>query len=88
MPTSKTKKFKVIHNPELLAAGKGFVPVYGSDEDLQIVNDLMDLEKKLELVDNKILRNGAPKEHTVKMKEILRQEAFLVSRIIKRNNDF
>ena len=45
--TSKVKKYKVIPNPELLRVGRGFTPEFGSEEDLDIVNRMLDLEKEL-----------------------------------------
>lgn len=85
--TAKVKKYKVAFNPELRQVLKGFVPAFGSDEDLSIVNRVMKLENDLELVDNDILR-GNPKEHTSKMKTLLREEKYLISAVIRRNLDF
>ncbi len=87
MAAPKKTKFKVIPNPELQAAGRGFTPVWGSAEDLDIVERAMRLDKLLRTVDNEILR-GDPKKHTSKMKEILQQEKYLISSITRRNMDF
>jgi len=82
----KTKKHKIIPNPELQQATKGFVPVFGSDGDLSIVDRLFDLQKKLGTVDNTVLRGG--KNLTKKMKDILFLENNLISSITSRNMDF
>lgn len=80
------KKFTVIKNPELEKVIKGFVPVFGSDQDLTIVTRIFDLEKKLGSVDNTVLRSG--KDLTKKMKDILFAERGLIAEITNRNLDF
>lgn len=85
---SKVKKFPVIPNPELIHAGRGFRPAFGNDEDLSIINRAMELEKKLMTVDNTILRSGDPAKLTSKMRDILREERYLIDSIIRRNMDF
>lgn len=80
-------KFKIIPNPKLLEAGRGYAPEYGNDADLYIAKRAKELDRKLGLVDNTILR-GDPKFHTSKMKEILREEEYLISSITSRNLDF
>ncbi len=86
MPARKTK-FPIIPNPELIAAGRAFMPAFGSAEDLNIVNRAAALQKKLGTVDNNILRNF-PANHTPKMKQILQEERWLIDSIIHRNLDF
>jgi hypothetical protein len=88
MPTPKTKKYKVVRNPELVQALKGFVPVFGNALDLNIVDRVFALEKKLALVDNEVLRKGDPKKMTEKMKSILFEEGQLVHAVTSRNLDF
>lgn len=86
MARTASKKFKVIPNPELQKAAREFVPVFGSDTDLSIVDSLISLYKKSETVDNTILREG--KNLTKKMKEILFLERGLIQSITSRNMDF
>lgn len=88
MPATKTKRFKVIPNPDLLQAGRGFVPAFGNDADLHIINRLIALEKLLPLVDNKIMRGGDATKLTSKMKQILTEERYLIDSITSRNLDF
>lgn len=88
MAVSKAKKFKVIQNPELMRVGRAFVPTFGSDQDIAIINRMVKLEKLLPTVDNEIMRQGDPKKLTSKMKQILREERYLIDSITGRNNDF
>lgn len=88
MPASKTKKYKVIPNPELMTVGRAFVPAFGSDEDLQIVKGILDLESMLPGVDNQVLRGGDRKKLTAVMKRILSKEQSLIHAITRRNMDF
>ena len=85
---SNTRKFKVIQDSELQAAIRGFVPVFGNQEDLRIANQLMDLHKTLSSVDNTILRGENNAKHTKKMKDVLFVEKSLIHSIIRRNMDF
>jgi hypothetical protein len=85
---SKVKKYPVIPNPDLIQAGKGFRPAFGNDEDLRIINRVMELDKKLQLVDNKILRGEDAAKLTSKMRDILREERYLIDSITRRNMDF
>lgn len=87
MPTPKTKKYRVIPNPELVHVLKGFKPAWGSDEDLNTVNRVIALEKKLEAVDNTVLRSGT-KILTTKMKVIQFEERHLIRMLVKRSLDF
>ena len=80
------KKFKVIRNPELEQVVKGFVPVFGSHEDLHIVQQLFILHELLQGFDNQILRSG--KNLTKKMKDALFLEGGLIHSITRRNLDF
>lgn len=87
MPAPKKKEYVVIPNPELLLVGRAFVPSFGSDEDLSIVDRVGRYEKLLRTVDNKILR-GDPTKHTSTMKRILYEEKNIIAAITRRNNDF
>lgn len=89
MVASKSKKFKVIKNPELARVVDAFVPAFGHDGDIDIVNRLMKLHKMQETVDNEILRKGkGAKGFTKKMGDILFTEKSLIESITHRNNDF
>ncbi len=83
-----SKKFEVIPNPELRRVAKAFVPVFGNDQDLQMVHRVLALETLLATVDNKVLREGDPKKMTSKMRDILREEQYLIQGITSRNMDF
>jgi hypothetical protein len=85
--TARKPKFKIILNPELIAAGRSFVPEFGNKNDLVIIDRIMNLERDLGSVDNHILRE-VPKKHTSVMKRILREEQDLIRSITQRNNDF
>lgn len=85
---AKKQKFKVILDPEFQAAVAAFVPVFGSDEDLSLVQRIHLLHDKLEEFDNTILRGGNPKLLTKKMKDALFLEKGLTESITRRNNDF
>jgi len=84
----KAKKFNPVRNPALEAAVKGFVPVFGNHEDLDIVMRISNLNAELEIVDCNVLRYGNPKDFTKKMKDILFKERSLISAITRRNMDF
>ncbi len=88
MPAPKTKKYKVIPNPELIRVCQGFVPAFGNTDDLNIVNCVFDLEKKLSTVDNEIMRKGDVKKLTPIMKRLLYEEKYLIASITRRNMDF
>jgi len=80
-------------NPELQQALRGFVPVIGSEEDLRIVNDLTKLHRKLSTIDTVLFREiesskRRTSELTSKMREIQKEEEYLIKRIINRNFDF
>jgi hypothetical protein len=79
-------KYKIIPNPDLLAAGRAFVPIFGSDADLSIVSRLISLQKDLSTVDNEHMRSG--KNLTKKMTDILFKEIGLIREINNRNMDF
>ncbi len=84
MPKAKEKKV-LVPNPDLLAAFRGYRPVFGNQEDIWIQERVESLERKLRLVDNAILR-GKPANHTSKMKEILRDELYLIDAITSRKD--
>lgn len=84
---ARLPKFAIIPNPELIAAGRAFMPRFGNDGDLNIVNQAVGLQKMLGTVDNRILR-GDPQFHTAKMKQILQKERWLISSITSSNMDF
>lgn len=86
----KTKK--IIPNPELQKAMRGWAPVFGNSQDRTIVAKLELLQKKLQSVDNEILR-GLKKDvghraFTSKMKEISGMERSLIAEITSRKQDF
>lgn len=84
--TARLSKFKIIRNPELVRAGRGFVPVFGNATDRNIVDRIISIDKKLETVNNEILRSG--NNLTKKMADILFEEIQLIQTITSRNNDF
>lgn len=87
---AKKKDVSVIMNPRLQTALKGFVPVFGSDDDLSIKKALDKLHGKLKTIDNEAFRK-AQKERTPltsKMREIQQEEEYLIRRITARNFDF
>ena len=88
MAISKAKKYKVIPNQDLIRAGRSFVPSFGNDDDLRIVNRIVNLEKMYPSVDNELMRSGDRKKMTTKMVRILDEESYLISAITMRNNDF
>lgn len=86
-----TKKRVIIQNPELVAALRGFSPVFGNGRDLVIVKQLEKLNKKLGGVDNEVLRglkNGGRALRSAKEKEILTMEANIIKEINLRKSDF
>lgn len=86
-----TKKKVILQNPELVAALRGFSPVFGNGRDLVIVKQLEKLNKKLGGVDNEVLR-GVKKDgralRSAKEKEILTMEANIIKEINLRKSDF
>lgn len=82
----KKVKFKIIRNPELVAAGQAFVPVFGHDGDRSLVSRIIAFEVLLGTVDNQVLRDG--KFLTKKMQDILFMERNLIGALTSRNNDF
>lgn len=85
---TKSKKFAVVHDPELIRLSRGFIPEFGNDDDLAIINRMHSLDKLLEKVDNAILRGGQPDKLTKKMKDILFFESGLKAAITRRIMDF
>lgn len=87
----KTGK-KIIPSAELQKTLKGFTPVFANMQDLTIVRRLELLQKKLQGVDNEVLRGitkqNTPRAFTTKMKEILLLERSLIVEITSRNQDF
>jgi hypothetical protein len=79
-------------NPLLQKALAGFVPEFGSEEDLRIVNDIGKVYEKLKTVNIKNFREAERKKDykalTSKMKEVQMLEESLYRRINKRNLDF
>lgn len=86
------RKKIIIQNPELTKALKGFTPVFGNNQDLSIVKRLELINKKLQGVDNEILRGlkkeSTPRAFTSRMKEIQGMEQSLIREITSRNSDF
>lgn len=86
----KTKT--IIQNPELTKALKGFTPVFANQQDLNIVKRLELLTKKLQGVDNEVLRGlkkgSTPRAFTSRMKEVDILERSLITEITSRNQDF
>lgn len=86
------KQKEIIMNPALEQALKGFVPEFGNPEDLGIVSSVSRIRKKLATVDAVVFREAEKKKNnpalTAKMREIQRDEQWLITRIIKRNLDF
>jgi hypothetical protein len=71
---------------------KTFMPVFGNQDDIDVVENLGRLKAKLATVDNKAFRKAEEdrddKALTPKMKEIQRDEKNLIYCINKRNFDF
>lgn len=92
MRKQEAKKYKVIPNPEYASAVKGFVPVFGSDQDLNLIDRIYEFNRKLESVDNEVMRKAVaerqPTKLSAKMKEVLRIEQQLTTQINSRNLDF
>ncbi len=84
-------KRRIIQNPELVKALKGFSPVFANARDLVIVKQLEKLNKKLGGIDNEVLR-GLKKDgralRNTKEKEVLALEQALIKEITNRKNDF
>jgi len=78
---------QVIPNPDLVSASRAFVPEFGNDGDLALVDRIFRLEQELRTVDNNVLRNH-PDHRTPKMKEIIRKEGRLIRAIQDRIMDF
>lgn len=78
--------------PPLQKALEGFIPTVGNSNDLQIVQSLTNLKRKLSAVDNEAFRKAQSSRNesalTPKMQEIQRFEGNLVKRILDRNFDF
>lgn len=79
-------------SPLLEKALAGFVPEFGNPEDLGIVSSVSKIRKKLATVDAVVFREAEKKKDlralTPKMREIQRDEQWLIQRITKRNLDF
>lgn len=92
MKKREKKVVKIIQNPDLVAAMKGWQPIFGNNDDYYIVKRLESLNHKLTQVDNDILRGvtkGAGKTPiTSKMREILQMEKHLIEHITQRKMDF
>lgn len=88
MAKASAKKFKIIHDPELLRVARMFVPTFGSESDLHLVNRILELDKLLATVDNEVLRSPGKKGLTKKMQDILREERIIIHAITSRNMDF
>lgn len=92
MAKSRAQKRKVIPSPELEAALKGYVPEFGNKQDMALRDKLSSLGRKLQSVDNEVLRGlkkadrGNP--FSAKMKEIVLLEKALVKEINSRKMDF
>ena len=89
----KTKSIKpVVLNPDLEKALKGFVPFFGNQEDMWIVERLGKVKELLGTIDCDAFRKAEqsrdPKKLSPKMKDIQRDEQNLIYSIIKRNMDF
>ncbi len=82
----KSSKTKIVRNPDLVKALKGFIPFFANEEDRRILAKVASYDNVLKTVNNEVLRSG--KNLTPKMKEILKDEAKLVEVINKRNMDF
>jgi len=82
----KQHKIKIIRNPEIVQAMRGFMPVFANEEDRRIIAKVASYDKILKSVDNESLRAG--KNLTPKMKEILKDETALAEWITRRNMDF
>lgn len=82
----------IIQNPALTAVLRGFTPVFANNQDLTIVKRLELLNKKLQGVDNEVLRGlkggSTPRAFTSRMKEIDILERSLIAEITSRNQDF
>ena len=82
----------VTFHPNLARAFKGFVPVFGNDEDRLIVLAMNKLHGQISKVNNKAFREfektNSLKRLTTKMKDIQYNERNLEKRIIKSNLDF
>lgn len=82
----------IIQNPELIKALKGYSPVFGDYKDRVIVNNINLLTRKLNGVDNEILRgvkkDASPRAITAKMREITILERSLITEITNRKADF
>lgn len=85
------KKKVVVMNPLLEKALKGYVPEPANEDDIRIVNDLTKLHRKLLTINSELFRDLQFKkslELTPKMREIEREEKYLIERIYQRNLDF
>lgn len=88
---AKTKQ-PIQFSKDLELALKGFTPIFGSEDDISIAEDMGKLQKKLGEIDTVAFRKAEEdrddKKLTSKMKEIQREEKNLVYRITRRNFDF
>ena len=79
-------------HPNLAQSIKGFVPVFGNNEDRLIVLAMNKLHRKISSIDHEgfriIEKNRKTESLTAKMKEIQNEERSLTNRITKRNLDF
>lgn len=89
MKTKEFKRYKVILNPELKLALRGYTPEFGNLVDQGILKRLSKLNGAIVKVDNEVLR-GLKRNGTfnTKMREILTLEKSLVAEITRRNLDF
>ncbi len=90
MKTKEPKRYKVIMNPELERAIKGYKPEFGNREDVMIARGLGRLRLAMEKVDNEVLRGLKKNEDslTSAMRDILNKERTLIGQITRRNLDF
>lgn len=92
MAKSRAIKRKVIPNPELERALVGYMPSFGNKQDMALRDKLSSLQRKLQGVDNEILRGITKPDRgnpfNAKMKEIVTLEKALIVEINARKMDF
>ncbi len=90
MKTREPKRYKVIMNPELEQALKGYKIEFGNRDDMMIVRRLGKLKQDLAKVDNEVLRGTKKGEGKMNstMSGILSAERRLIAEITRRNLDF